>query len=102
MSIYIIFIKLIGDPTITCHLICYMIHDNTIKTCFIVLKQVELSAGLKWAVMTLSCPFSLSGNTYTIQSRRPKTKKNFENPTDINSTKILKQLLSLLNNILTL
>ena len=31
-------------------------YDNTIKTCFIVLKQVELSAGLKWAVMTLICP----------------------------------------------
>ena len=45
-------------------IICYMIHDNTIKTCFIVLKQVcfivlkqvEISAGLKWAVITLSCP----------------------------------------------
>ena len=33
-----------------------MIHDDTIKTCFIVLKQVEISAGLKWAVITLSCP----------------------------------------------
>ena len=31
-----------------------------------------------------------------------KDRKNFENRTDINSTKILKQLLSLLNNILTL
>ena len=39
------------------------------------------------------------GKMYTIQSRRPKT-KNFENRTYINSTKILKQLLSLLNNIL--
>jgi hypothetical protein len=42
------------------YLICYMTHDNTIKTCFIVLKQVELSAGLKFAVMTfemtLRCP----------------------------------------------
>ena len=37
-------------------IICYMIHDNTIKTYFIVLKQVEISAGLKWAVITLSCP----------------------------------------------
>ena len=55
-----------------------LLYDNTIKTCFIVLKQVELSAGLKWAVMTLSCPFSLSGNTYTIQSRRPKTKKTLK------------------------
>ena len=34
----------------------YDVHDNTIKTCFIVLKQVELSAGLKWAVIILSCP----------------------------------------------
>jgi hypothetical protein len=34
----------------------YDTYDNTIKTCFIVLKQVELSAGLKWAVMTLICP----------------------------------------------
>jgi hypothetical protein len=34
----------------------YDTYDNTIKTCFIVLKQVELSAGLKWTVMTLICP----------------------------------------------
>jgi hypothetical protein len=34
-----------------------MKHDiNTIKTYFIVLKQVELSAGLKWAVMTTGGP----------------------------------------------
>jgi hypothetical protein len=35
-----------------------MIHDNSIKTCFIVLKQVELSAGLKWAVMTIAARFA--------------------------------------------
>ena len=38
------------------NLFIYDTYDNTIKTCFIVLKQVELSAGLKWAVMTLICP----------------------------------------------
>jgi hypothetical protein len=37
-------------------LFIYDTYDNTIKTCFIVLKQVELSAGLKWAAMTLICP----------------------------------------------
>jgi hypothetical protein len=77
---------------------------------------VELSAGLKWAVITLICPcwgsaarfatnpqdqaISSSWNTYTIHCRVGQRQQNFENRTDINSTKILKQLLSLLNNIL--
>jgi hypothetical protein len=38
------------------NLFIYDTYDNTIKTCFIVLKQVELFAGLKWAVITLICP----------------------------------------------
>ena len=38
----------------------------------------------------------------TRSSRVGQRQQNFENRTDINSTKILKQLLSLLNNILAL
>jgi hypothetical protein len=38
----------------------------------------------------------------TRSSRVGQIQQNFENPTDINSKKILKQLLSLLNNISTL
>ena len=37
----------------------------------------------------------------TRSSRVGQRQQNFENRTDINSTKILKQLLSLLNNILS-
>ena len=100
------------------NLFVYDTYDNTIKTCFIVLKQVELSAGLKWAVMTLICP--CRGFRRSICHKNPRIRRaarleirtrssrvgqrqqNFENRTDINSTKILKQLLSLLNNILAL
>jgi hypothetical protein len=61
-------------------IICYMIHDNTIKTCFIVLKQVEISAGLSMLRipqldLQQNQAISSYGNMYTIQSRRPKTKK---------------------------
>ena len=100
------------------NLFIYDTYDNTIKTCFIVLKQVELSAGLKWAVMTLICPCwgfrssichknprirrSARLEIRTRSSRVGQKQQNFENRTDINSTKILKQLLSLLNNILAL
>jgi hypothetical protein len=83
-------------------LFIYDTYDNTIKTCFIVLKQVELSAGLKWAVMTLSMlripqldlpqnP-SLRRSTRleirTRSSRVDQRQQNFENRTDINSKKI--------------
>ena len=100
------------------NLFIYDTYDNTIKTCFIVLKQVQLSAGLKWAVMTLICPCrgfrssichknprirrSARLEIRTRSSRVGQRQQNFENRTDINSTKILKQLLSLLNNILAL
>ena len=84
------------------NLFIYDTYDNTIKTYFIVLKQVELSAGLKWAVMTLICPCWGFRNSIchknprirrsarleirTRSSRVGQRQQNFEIRTDINST----------------
>ena len=130
MSIYIIFIKLIRDPTSAQkplpsrershnNMPLNLLYDTYyIKTYFIALKQVKLGCWFEMGcydtdlsmlrIPQLDFPQkpsirrSARLEIRTRSSRVGQRQQNFENRADINSKKILKQVLSLPNNILTL